>query len=67
MDSSTHAECEKLEKGVGGPATLAHITGSRAYERFTVNQIAKIARNQPAAYAATERVSLVSTLQPYLV
>lgn len=33
---------------------LAEITGSRAYHRFTGNQIAKIAQNQPEIYRQTE-------------
>ncbi|GCC18040.1 hypothetical protein chiPu_0021620 [Chiloscyllium punctatum] len=34
MDSSTTAECQQLEKSVGGPQKLADITGSRAYEVY---------------------------------
>ena len=33
----------------------------RAYERFTGNQIARFAKNQPAEYENTERISLVSS------
>jgi len=41
---------------------LASITGSRAYCRFTGNQIAKIAkRTNPSAYGSTDRVALVSS------
>jgi xylulokinase len=61
MDSSTTAECRAREEAMGGPQKVADITGSRAYERFTGNQIAKIAREQAAGYAATERISLVSS------
>lgn len=61
MDSSTTAECRAREAALGGPQAVADVTGSRAYERFTGNQIAKIAREQPAAYEATERISLVSS------
>ena len=39
MDSSTTEECRALEDVVGGPVALAEITGSRAYERFTGNQV----------------------------
>ena len=62
--------CERLhhatttETAMGGPLPLAKLTGSRAYERFTGNQIAKIA-GSPAtsrAYAETERISLISSL-----
>lgn len=42
QDSSTTMECNELEKYIGGPQTLADLTGSRAYERFTGNQIAKV-------------------------
>ena len=60
MDSSTGKECADLEKAMGGAQNLANISGSRAYERFTGNQIAKIAKNSSEAYQNTERISLVS-------
>ncbi len=44
MDSSTAAECRLLESKLGGPSRVAELTGSRAFERFTGNQIAKLAR-----------------------
>jgi len=61
MDSSTGAQCAALEGALGGPAAVAALTGSRAYERFTGNQVAKVAAHAPAAWAATERVSLISS------
>lgn len=61
MDSSTTKECDEMEKSVGGRDEMVRITGSRAYERFTGAQIRKIAQNQPEVYAATERISLVSS------
>ncbi|XP_075976198.1 xylulose kinase [Anticarsia gemmatalis] len=61
MDSSTTADCKALEEAVGGPEELAKITGSRAYERFTGSQIRKIFRTKPRVYAATSRISLVSS------
>ncbi|CAK8678551.1 xylulose kinase-like isoform X2 [Clavelina lepadiformis] len=61
MDSSTYAECRYLEKCVGGAQQLADITGSRAYERFTANQIRKVFCRQREAYEKTERISLVSS------
>ncbi|XP_078087666.1 xylulose kinase isoform X3 [Mustelus asterias] len=61
MDSSTTKECQQLEKSVGGPQKLADITGSRAYERFTGNQIAKFNKKNPEDYKKTERISLVSS------
>ncbi|TRY55341.1 hypothetical protein DNTS_009045 [Danionella cerebrum] len=61
MDSSSFRECEALEESVGGAQTLADITGSRAYERFTGNQIAKIYSWKPKEYSDTERISLISS------
>ncbi|NWQ77192.1 XYLB kinase, partial [Columbina picui] len=61
MDSSTASQCSALEKVVGGAQCLASITGSRAYERFTGNQIAKIYSQDPEVYLQTERISLVSS------
>lgn len=61
MDSSTESQCRSLEAAVGGPDRLAEITGSRAFERFTGNQIAKLRQTRPDAYENTERVSLVSS------
>lgn len=55
-------ECDSLEGAVeGGAAQVAKVTGSRAYCRFTGPQIARIARTRPGVYAATERISLVSS------
>lgn len=61
MDSSSTKQCRELEKDVGGAQELANITGSRAYERFTGNQIAKIFQKKPEVYHNTERISLVSS------
>lgn len=66
MDSSTTVECRALEDRLGGPQVVADITGSRAYERFTGNQIAKIARRDPDAYATTDRIALVSSFMASL-
>ena len=51
MDSSTGAECREIAAAVGGDASLAQHTGSRAFERFTGPQIRKFATHEPAAYA----------------
>jgi xylulokinase len=61
MDSSTTAQCQDLENALGGPQATAELTGSRAYERFTGNQIAKIAQTKPEGYNQTERIQLVSS------
>lgn len=60
MDSSTTEECNMIQDHVGGPQELAEITGSRAYERFTGPQIAKIYKKKPEVFHATERISLIS-------
>lgn len=72
MDSSTGAECHHLEEVIGrGERTWRKSPGrglfvglihhGRAYERFTGNQIARFAKNHPAEYEDTERISLVSS------
>ncbi|KAM3593430.1 uncharacterized protein V6R79_012881 [Siganus canaliculatus] len=61
MDSSSRKQCQQLETAAGGAETLSHMTGSRAYERFTGNQIAKIFQTGPEDYRDTERISLVSS------
>ncbi|XP_055928953.1 xylulose kinase-like isoform X1 [Argiope bruennichi] len=61
MDSSTKSQCSNLEEEVGGAMTLAQLTGSRAHERFTGNQIAKFYQTKPGAYDLTERISLISS------
>ncbi|KAJ8947058.1 hypothetical protein NQ318_019952 [Aromia moschata] len=61
MNSSTTKQCQLLEEAIGGPKKLAENTGSRAYERFTGAQIAKIFQTKPDAYKNTERISLVSS------
>ncbi|KAJ6576398.1 hypothetical protein DFH09DRAFT_1276432 [Mycena vulgaris] len=66
QDSSTTEDCQALEDAIGGPQVLADLSGSRAYERFTGTQIAKIRRLDPEAYEATIRISLVSSFIPSL-
>lgn len=47
-----------MEACVGGAQKMADLTGSKAYERFTGNQILKIYQTQPQQFKDTE-VSLV--------
>ncbi|KAK3096167.1 hypothetical protein FSP39_023945 [Pinctada imbricata] len=61
MDASTTSQCKELEAKVGGPMKLAEITGARAFERYTGNQIMKICQQNRQAYDNTERISLVSS------
>lgn len=62
MDNSTTAYCKALEDAVGGPQTLARISGSRAYERFTGNQIAKRCHYTPSFLDKVGRIALVSSM-----
>ena len=59
MDSSTHAEVVALDARFGD--ILRRRTGSPAIERFTGPQIMKFAKDDPASYAATVRIHLVSS------
>mmetsp|Transcript_20335 Transcript_20335/g.52738 ORF Transcript_20335/g.52738 Transcript_20335/m.52738 type:complete len:564 (+) Transcript_20335:35-1726(+) len=61
MDTSTTAQCEALEAALGGPQAVSDLTGSRAYERFTGNQIMKLAQQQPGMYRTTGQISLISS------
>jgi len=61
MDSSTARECADIESALGGGASLAQLTGSRAFPRFTGPQIRKFAREDPQAYDRTQQVHLVSS------
>jgi xylulokinase len=67
MDSSTSRQCHERDAALGGPQAAAEITGSRSYERFTGNQIAKLYRKHPGRYRATERIALVSSFMASLL
>ncbi|XP_072235025.1 xylulose kinase [Leuresthes tenuis] len=61
MDSSSSQQCQALQAAAGGALRLADITGSRAYERFTGNQISKLRGTREEDFDSTERISLVSS------
>lgn len=61
MDSSTSEQCRAIEAALGGSASVARLTGSRAFERFTGPQIRKFAEQDPHGYARTDRIHLVSS------
>jgi xylulokinase len=67
LDASTSEDCTALTEASGGADVLARRTGSRAFERFTGPQIRAFARRQPADYARTERVHLVSSFMATLL
>ncbi|GMF09686.1 unnamed protein product [Phytophthora lilii] len=62
MDSSTTRYCSELQAAVGGADRVAEISGSRAYERFTGNQIAKRIHEDPAFLEKCGRIALVSSM-----
>eukprot|EP00055_Hartaetosiga_balthica_P014951 m.85236 g.85236 ORF g.85236 m.85236 type:complete len:264 (+) comp8735_c0_seq2:71-862(+) len=61
MDKSTTKQCRELENHVGGALEMATLTGSRAYERFSANQIFKRYQLYNDDYNNTEHISLVSS------
>lgn len=67
MDSSTSRQCRERDAALGGPQAVAKLTGSRSYERFTGNQIARIYEEYPERYLATERIALVSSFMASLL
>ena len=67
MDASTAAQCAQITAAMGGAATLAKVTGSRAFERFTGPQIRKFLQEDPEGFARTSRVHLVSSFMASLL
>jgi xylulokinase len=61
MDTSTGAECAEITSALGSPAELCRRSGSIAIERFTGPQIRRFFKNDPAAYAQTAHIHLVSS------
>jgi len=67
MDSSTAAECGEIRHKLGGIRPTASATGSDTFERFTGPQIRKFHKTEPAAYAKTEHIALVSSFMASLL
>src|SRR5262249_7274420 len=67
MDTSTSAECGEIAAAAGGLDMVARHTGSRPFERFTGPQIRKFFKRDPHAYAATDRIHLVSSFMASLL
>ena len=61
MDTSTGVECAEITASLGGSAEVCLRSGSIAIERFTGPQIRRFYKNDPAAYARTGRIHLVSS------
>lgn len=67
MDATTSRQCAEITAALGGDEKVCALTGSRVFERFTGPQIRKFAQEEPAAYAATREVLLVSSFIPSLL
>lgn len=61
MDTSTGEECAEITSALGGAAEVCRRSGSIAIERFTGPQIRRFFKTDPAAYARTGRIHLVSS------
>lgn len=61
MDTSTGEECAEITTALGGSAEICRRSGSIAIERFTGPQIRRFFKNDPAGYARTGRIHLVSS------
>lgn len=61
MDSSTTAECVEIAAALGGNQALCDLTGSVATPRFTGPQIRRFFKSDPAGWARTRRIHLVSS------
>ena len=61
MDTSTGPECAEITAALGGSAEVCRRSGSIAIERFTGPQIRRFFKADPAAYARTGRIHLVSS------
>ena len=67
MDDSTRAQCDAIERSVGGAEALADLTGSSGIERFTGPQVRKFFEREPEAYGRTARIHLVSSFMASLL
>lgn len=61
MDTSTGEECAEITAALGDPAHVCRLSGSIAIERFSGPQIRRFYKSDPAAYACTARIHLVSS------
>lgn len=61
MDTSTGSECEEITAALGGSGEVCARSGSVAIERFSGPQIRRFHKTEPAAYARTARIHLVSS------
>jgi xylulokinase len=64
QDSSTTQDCQALDETIGGQQALADLSGSRAYERFTGPQIAKVCSFELRYLSASNRISRSAVWNP---
>lgn len=67
MDTSTTTQCRQIEAQVGGSMELLNLTGNTAFERFSGPQIRKYWQRDPAGYAQTDCIALVSSYMASLL
>ncbi len=67
MDTSTGAECAEITAALGGAAEVCRRSGSNAIERFTGPQIRRFFKSDPAAYARTGHIHLVSSFMASVI
>ena len=67
MDESTGSQCAQIAAALGSADAVGRLTGSRPFARFAGPQIKKFAEQDPAAYARTERIHLVSSFMASLL
>ena len=67
MDASTGSQCAELAAALGGADAVARRTGSRPTARFTGPQIRRFATADPAGYARTAHIHLVSSYHAALL
>ncbi|KAF3000735.1 hypothetical protein E8E13_003825 [Curvularia kusanoi] len=61
QDASTQKQVEAFDATLGDAHNLAQATGSKAHHRFSGPQILRFHTKYPSAYAATSRITLVSS------
>jgi len=67
MDTSTTTQCRQIEEQVGGSMELLNLTGNTAFERFSGPQIRKFWQQDPAGFAQTDCIALVSSYMASLL
>jgi len=67
MDTSTGRECAEITAALGSPAEVCRRSGSIAIERFSGPQIRRFYHADPAAYARTSQIHLVSSFMASVI